>query len=351
MTVDTEKLRRNANRVVGMCAKAGIAVWGVTKGMAGDPRLAKCYAEAGLVGICDSRVRNLADIRASGVALPLQSIRISMPSELEALTDAADVSVQSEIATIRRLDEHCLKTHRKHAVLIMIDIGDLREGFWPDELDTLGQSLRALRGGVSVAGVATNFACASGVLPSGENLRNLVKYRDRLRDISGLALPTVSVGGTCCLKMIEEGGMPGGVNQIRVGEALLIGQDTAFSRRVPGLEEDVLAVQAEIVECRIKPSLPVGETGFQAFGEKPVFVDRGLRRRALLGIGRQDTRVDRLTPLQEGVEIVAASSDHMIVDITDAPIAYRVGDVLAFRPLYPAMLAAATSRYVSVDFI
>jgi predicted amino acid racemase len=166
-------------------------------------------------------------------------------------------------------------------------------------------------------------------------------------------MPVVSVGGTCCLKVFEEGDAPSGVNQIRLCEAVVTGMDTAFTREVPYLRRDVLTMTAEIVECREKPSVPDGEIGMQAFGEKPVFTDRGKRRRALLGIGRQDVNVGRITPLMPGVHIVTASSDHLIVDVTEAEAnrgtRFKPGDTLDFRPLYPAMLALSTSRYVTVS--
>ena len=50
----------------------------------------------------------------------------------------------------------------------------------------------------------------------------------------------------------------------------------------------------------------------------PVFQDRGIRRRALLAVGRQDIEPDGLSPLTRGVEILGASSDHLVCDIEDA---------------------------------
>lgn len=349
MTVDAAKIRNNARKAAELCRKRGISVWGVTKGLAGDPRLARVYAEAGIAGIADSRLDNLRKVRDANVPLPRLLMRIAMPSELPGLPLAADVSLQSEVSTIRALDEVCADRGVAHEVLLMIDVGDLREGFRPKELHRLGKALGNLRGGVRISGVATNFACASGVLPTPEKFRDLVLYRDAAQDALGHALPHISVGGTCCLKVIEEGGAPPEIDQLRACEGLVLGLDTAFSREIPYLERGAVVVRAEVVECREKPSVPDGLLGMQAFGEKPVFIDRGMRRRALLAIGRQDVNVDRLTPLRNDVHIVTASSDHLIVDVTEAADV-AVGDVLSFSARYPAMLAAATSAYVAVDF-
>ena len=352
LKINSDTVLGNARAVEALCRRHGIRVWGVTKGLSGDPRLARLYMMAGFAGCADSRVANLSGIKEAGVDAPLQMIRIAMPSELEELVRVAGVSLQSEVSTIRALDAKCASLCVKHDVLLMMDIGDLREGFWETETAEAAEELRNLSGGVTIRGVAANFACASGVLPAPENLARLVKFRDRVSEILKTDLPVISVGGTCCLKVIEAGQFPREINELRICEGILLGTDTAFDRDMPWLSRDALRIEAEVVECRDKPSVPVGETGFQAFGEKPVFEDRGTRRRALLAIGRQDVNIDRITPMDPGAVIVGASSDHLIVDVTDthAPERYRPGAIMSFRPLYPAMLACATSRYVEKIF-
>ncbi|MDR3331284.1 MAG: alanine racemase [Synergistaceae bacterium] len=353
LTICRSKVLSNACKVRELCSKKNIEVWGVTKGLSGDPRLADIYREAGFAGISDSRSLNLKKIRDSGNDLPRQLMRIAMRSELAELPGVADVSLQSEVSTILELDRVCSSLGVFHETLIMVDIGDLREGFWPNDLVYAGEALSNISN-VSITGIAANFACASGVLPTMEKLDDLARYSDVLRESLGRNLPNISIGGTSCLKLLEGQTPPSAINQLRICEGVLLGKDTAFMREIPYLDGTALAIHAEIVECKLKPSVPSGELGLQAFGEKPVFLDRGTRKRALLGIGRQDVNIDRLTPMQDGVSIITASSDHMIVDVTDAASLRKdgcqPGDVLSFRPLYPAMLAAATSEYVSVVF-
>jgi predicted amino acid racemase len=353
LVINRKSVLGNARAVANLCGSHGIKTWGVTKGLSGDPRLASIYMEAGFEGCADSRLLNLKKIRESGAKEPLQLMRIAMVSELEELVRTADVSLQSEVETIKAIDKICAGSNITHEVLLMTDIGDLREGFWETELASAASELRGLSG-VKISGVATNFACASGVLPTPENMTRLVKFRDIARDALKTEMPVISVGGTCCLKVIEEGLAPREINALRLCEGVLLGTDTAFDRDIPYLSRDALRIDAEVVECRYKPSVPVGEVGFQAFGEKPVFVDKGMRKRLILAIGRQDVNVDRITPLEHGAGIVSASSDHLIVDVTEADSGktrgHKAGDVMSFRPLYPAMLAGATSEYVGKVF-
>ena len=136
---------------------------------------------------------------------------------------------------------------------------------------------------------------------------------------------------------MRRGHLPKEINNLRLGECLLLGRDMAFDVDIEGLSQDTMR------------TLPVGEIGHDAFGNVPVFVDHGTRRQGILAVGKQDVNVAGLTPLDEGVKIKTASSDHLLVDIEARPD-LKVGDVLSFRPDYTAMLSASTSEYVTKVF-
>lgn len=350
LQVDCGKIERNARRISDRCASRGIEVWGVTKGTAGDPRVARAMLDGGCKGILDSRLTNITGLRSSGIDGKIGLLRVAMLSEVREMIKYADLSMQSELRTIISVDTAAYEAGITHDVLIMVDAGDLREGFWPDEIPSAAKALKALRGGVRLVGVAANFACATGVLPTRRKLDELVECRDLLARVTAHDMPYVCVGGTCCLPLIESGDVPPEVNMVRVGEAILLGTDTANSLSLDHLEQDAMVLRAEVIECRTKPSAPHGPMGAAAGGVRPTFDDRGRRRRAILAIGKQDVMPDKLVPLDRGASIVTASGDHMIVDVTDAEAErgseYRSGDVLSFRPRYGAMLSLSTSRYV-----
>jgi predicted amino acid racemase len=117
------------------------------------------------------------------------------------------------------------------------------------------------------------------------------------------------------------------------------------------VNQDNFTLSAQIIELKEKPSVPRGKIGHDAFGNKPEFEDKGQRRRAIIAIGRQDVKVDGLVPLVEGAEIIGASSDHLLVDVTDVKQELNVGGELEFRLDYGAMLAVMTSPYVSKNYI
>ena len=105
------------------------------------------------------------------------------------------------------------------------------------------------------------------------------------------------------------------------------------------------------MELKSKRSLPVGEIGVDAFGQRPYYEDRGIIKRAILAIGKQDTDPDSMTPLDEKIDILGASSDHLILDVSKSETDYKVGDVIKFELGYSAMLKCATSKYVEKAYL
>jgi predicted amino acid racemase len=145
--------------------------------------------------------------------------------------------------------------------------------------------------------------------------------------------------------------LPEGINNRRLGEAFLLGNDTAYGTKLPGTVSDALILEAQIVELKSKRSLPIGEIGVDAFGQKPYYEDRGIIKRAILAIGKQDTDPDSMESIDEKIEILGASSDHLIIDVSKSDADYKVGDVIRFRVGYSGMLKCATSSYVEKIYI
>ena len=156
----------------------------------------------------------------------------------------------------------------------------------------------------------------------------------------------ISGGNSSSIYLIDKGELPERINNLRLGESFLLGNDTAYGTKLPGTVDDALLLEAQIIELKQKPSLPIGEVGVDAFGQKPYYEDRGIMKRAVLAIGKQDIVVDSLEPVDSQIRVLGGSSDHLLLDMTDATHKYKVGDVLTFKVGYGAMLQAMTSPYV-----
>jgi predicted amino acid racemase len=230
-------------------------------------------------------------------------------------------------------------------VILMVDLGDLREGVWPDDLVSLVRAALKLPG-IRIKGLGTNLACFGGVVPSEENMRQLVDLSLEIEQIFDLRLERLSGINSSGLELIAAGKMPARVNHARIGEAILLGRETTQRKPWPDTFQDAFVIYAEVLEVNSKPSRPLGERSEDAFGGLTRFEDRGEELRVLLNLGREDVDVAGIVPCEPGVVILGASSDYLVVDVSAVARLIHVGDELAFIPNYSALLSVMTSEYV-----
>jgi predicted amino acid racemase len=345
LTIDLNKIEHNARTIVGLCAQHGIAVTGVTKGVCGHPDVAKAMLRGGVASIGESHLENIRRLRSAGVNTSYMLLRLPPLSEVDEVVEAVDVSLNSELAVLAGLSQAAHRRGRVHDVVVMVDLGDLREGVWPADLVRFVREAARLSG-VRITGIGTNLACFGAVAPSVETMRRLVELAREVEQALGITLDCVSGANSSGLELIASGSMPQRVNHARIGEAILLGRETVHRRPWPDTFQDAFLLHAEVLELRRKPSVPIGERCEDAFGKYPTFEDRGEALRALLDIGREDVDIESLTPVDHGVAILGGSSDYLVVDVSEAGGRFRVGDEIAFAPKYGALLAAMTSEYV-----
>ncbi|MDP4108894.1 MAG: alanine/ornithine racemase family PLP-dependent enzyme, partial [Bacillota bacterium] len=190
-----------------------------------------------------------------------------------------------------------------------------------------------------------------GVIPDEENLGRLVYAARRIEDRLNVKLPYVSGGNSGSIYLLNESRLPKGINHLRIGEAMLLGRETSFGRRISGMADDVFTLKTEVIECIVKPSVPFGKVGLNAFGQKTEVADRGLRKRAIVACGRQDTICADLVPRDGKIQFIGASSDHMILDVTDCKKEIKAGDIIEFSLTYGTLLAAFTSEYIHKEVV
>jgi len=205
--------------------------------------------------------------------------------------------------------------------------------------------------GVNLVGLGTNMGCFGGVLPSEDNLGVLIELRNIIEQHLGHHIEVISGGGTSTLLLMENGMIPLGVNQLRIGEGILLGTDTTNNRRIPWLYQDTFRLRAEVIEVKDKPSMPMGTIGKDSFGNIPEFEDVGIRKRAIVALGKQDVYIEGVFPLDEKIKILGASSDHTILDITNSSKKIVVGDEIVFGLTYSGLLSASDSRFIEKQFI
>ncbi|MDD5090806.1 MAG: alanine/ornithine racemase family PLP-dependent enzyme [Candidatus Wallbacteria bacterium] len=345
LEIHLPRIEKNASSIVKLCHKNQVSCFGVTKVFCAEENIVRAMIKGGVDGLADSRIENIAKLRKMKTGLPLMLLRIVSPSEASEVVELCDYSLNSEISTLKKLDAAAKKQKKRHKVVAMIDIGDLREGMMADEVMNFFAQAVKLKN-IRIAGIGTNTACFGGVIPTTENMNQILAIKALLEMQFGLSLDMVSGGNSSGLPLLASGKMPKGINHFRVGEAMVLGRNVIDRSPFPGTRQDTFIFKGEIVEYRVKPSVPIGNRGQNAFGETDEFPQRGEIRRAIIAAGRQDLKLDGLTPVDPETKILGGSSDHLIVEVKGDPSRYKVGGFMPFYPNYGCLLALATSPYI-----
>ena len=369
LVIDIKKLEDNVKTLAAITKDDGnCSLMIVTKGLCADLEMVKMLAGRPEVDfVADSRLKNIKSyskiVRDAGKKTVL--IRIPMLSEVDELVKYVDVCFNSEMETVRAIDKAAAKEGKVQDVLMMIDLGDLREGiFFENEEEILEDAMEIKEmKNVNLYGIGVNLTCYGAIIPKNENLSKLVEIARKIENKTGLKLEMVSGGNSSSIYLIESDKMPRigrmpkgekmpeGINNLRLGEAFLLGNDTAYETEIPNTHHDAIKLQAQIVELKEKPSLPIGEVGVDAFGEKPYYEDKGIMKRAIIAVGKQDTDLGSMTPVDERIEIMGGSSDHIILDLTACNDDYKLGDIVEFTVGYGGMLKLVTSPYVDRVYV
>ncbi|MBQ6707347.1 MAG: alanine/ornithine racemase family PLP-dependent enzyme [Clostridia bacterium] len=339
----TDRIVENAKKMKALCNDSGITLSVVTKLVSDCPEITKKLVESSVDCICESRMENVKSYE--NIPSEKWFIRQPMMSEIDDVVKLIDVSLNSEWTSIKALDEAAKKLSKKHKVILMYELGDLREGCDREELFEIIEKTLKLDN-IILYGIGVNLCCYGGVIPSEENMAELSFLAEEIEEKFNIKLPVISGGNSGNLKLLLSGKLPKKINNLRMGESIFLGNIPCFEEPLENFNRDNFILNAQIVEIRRKPSVPRGTRYTNSFGEETKIVDRGERLRALIAIGKQDVSLSGLTPTDKGIDILGGSSDYIILDVTDSEKNYKVGDVLSFTMNYAATLRVMTSQYV-----
>jgi predicted amino acid racemase len=324
-------------------AERDVSVTGITKAMRGLPELGRVLLDAGVAALGDSRIGNIERLRADGIDAPIVLIRSPLPSEVERVVAAADMSCNAEVEVVELLSDAATRAHRVHGVMLMVELGDLREGIMPCELHDAVARCLALPN-IEVRGIGTNLACRNGVVPDDRNMGELSALGESIEARFGITLSVVSGGNSANLDWLRSTDRVGRIDNLRLGESILLGRDPLQGSPIPGLHHDAVTIHAEVIESKYKPRRAWGARAHTPFLPPAATASDGECHgwHSLLGIGHQDTDpLDLCAP--PGFRIIGASSDHLVI-ASDRRL--PLGSEVAFRPGYSALVRAMSSRYL-----
>ncbi len=354
LTVDTAAFRSNVREIVTRNNQAGIRTAAVIKGYDGLIPLARICREEGSAQIATSRLEQVEACRNAGIEGPYLLLRVPMQSELSDLVSLCEYSLQSDLQTMVLLNRICIDRGVTHKVVVMADLGDLREGYWDHE-EMVRDCLTVERdmAGLELAGVGVNLGCYGAIEPTTEKMEELLEIARRVEEGIGRKLEIVSGGATTSFILVHKGIMPKGINHLRIGEAIeqpLILTTAWGLKDIDYLSKRAFTLQMQVIEVKDKPTKPVGHSVVDPFEGTPDYPDLGIRKRALLAGGRADYGHGPFPiPRMPGVKFVGASSDHTIIDVEECE-EVRVGDVLEFDVTYSALIYLSHRRDVWIEY-
>ena len=343
LDVDLDRLEHNTRLLVDRLAPKGIQVTGVTKALLGSPCVAAALQRGGVAGLGESRVQNLTRLHEANVETSTTLIRSPMLSQVDIVVAVADRSLNTEAVVLRALDAEARLAGVVHGVVLMVELGDLREGIAASDVVDAAVLVGDLPG-LHLDGLGTNLACQNGIVPDQTKMEQLSELVERVEHRMGHRLDIVSGGNSANLDWAFATSDAGRIDDLRLGEAILLGTEPLHRRPIEGLHTDAFALIAEVIEAGTKPAQPWGQIAQCAFGDPPTSTRTGTIRQAIVALGRQDADPDGLVP-PPGMDILGMSSDHLVIDVGDHQV--DVGDELRFGLDYSALVRAATSPFVT----
>ena len=343
LNIDLDKIFHNARILVDRLTDRGISVTGVTKATLGSAEIASALLQAGVRSIGDSRVENIKRMRRANVAASMTLIRSPMLSQATRVVACSDVSLNTELKVIGKLSRAAQETTKPHGVILMVELGDLREGIMPGDLvETVRKTLRLPN--IVFKGIGTNLACHRGVSPDATNMARLSALADSIQEKCGHSVDVVSGGNSANLQWALGGEDVGRINNLRLGESILLGREPLHRKPIDGLHTNAITLTAEVIESKVKPSQPWGTIGQTAFEQKQPDTRQGDFSQSIVAIGQQDTDPVGLAP-PLGVEVLGASSDHLV--LASGSDSHHVGAEITFQLNYSSLVRAMTSPFVA----
>lgn len=348
ITLNVKKLKSNFEFLNNLFKKNDIQWSVVSKLLSGNKEYLTELLNLGIKQVCDSRVSNLKTIKSINPKIETVYIKPPAKRAISNIVKYADISMNTEIDTIQLLSEEAIKQNKTHKIIIMIELGELREGVLGEDFIDFYSKVFKLKK-IKVVGIGTNLSCLYGVLPNNDKLIQLSLYEQLIEAKFNRHIPYVSGGSSVTIPLIFQNLLPKGINHFRVGETLFLGTDVYNNTTLKKMHSDVFRLYSEIIELIEKRIVPIGEFGTNVDGKSFEFDNKQIGKttyRAIIDLGLLDVDEKHIEPIDKNISFVGASSDMLVIDLGENKKNYRVGDLLEFRMDYMGTLRILNSKYI-----
>ncbi len=348
LEINLSKISNNIKEIKKLAETYNIKVTGVIKGINALEPVINQFIKNDCFSLASSRLEHLITIKKINKNIETMLIRSPMLSEVSEMIKWVSVSLNSEKIVLKKIEEECIKKNIFHEVILMVDLGDLREGFYnKDDLIKTALYIEKKLKHVKLKGIGVNLGCYGSIKPNELKMEELSKLATKIETKINRELELISGGSTSSLTLVLDNKKLFKINHLRVGRGILLNYDLPkiWGYETDFLYDDTLILKAEVIELKNKPSYPVGEIFVDAFGNPAKYKDIGNHKRAIVAVGRLDFGdCSNLIPINEKIKIIGASSDHLILDVSKTKI--KIGDIISFKLNYPGMLYLSSSKTV-----
>jgi len=348
LVIDLQKIEHNARTLQRIAAKRGVCLVGVTKGVLGDAEVAKAMLAGGVGILADTSLENIARLRQAFPATPLMLLRTGL-SRVEQVVALADISLNADLRVLQALADEAVRQGKRHKVILMVETGALHEGVWPGEVPETVKRILGMKG-LEFLGLGAHFSDIGGGLPGDDGFRILCNLALEIEQTLNAKCQVVSGGSSATLSMLLEGRLPSRVNQLRVGEGLLLGTEPVHGELLPGLHSDAMILQAEVAEICDDLNLAGEKIGAGPLNPDPQVANAGCKKVGVVEIPGLDVPAEGLIPRDPRVIILGAGTGGFIVDLAGVSDIGQ-GSVVEFRLRYAGLLGAMASPAVSKRYI
>jgi len=286
----------------------------------GEPKIAKAMLDGGISQLADSHIESLEKLKP--LNKPLMLLRQGQKKDISKIVEIADISLISTLIAAQWLSCEAVRQNKTHQLILMLETGDRREGFSFSRI--IGSAMQIIKlPNIKIAGIGTNVACLKQSYPNKKNLDLLIKKAEEIKKLADIKI--ISGGNSSAWPLLKDKKLPKEINQLRIGEAILLGNDTVKYQPINGAYQNCFRLEAEVIEAYKK-----------------------VHDQAVLAVGLQDIGSGVLTPIIKDLEVKRVSSDHLVLKTNNVQL--RVGDRVSFVPTYFALLGLMTSPFVQKAF-
>lgn len=307
-----------------------------------------------LHSVGDSRISGLKAIKELNPDIVTMYVKPPAMDTIKSIVSYADISLNSSFRTIEALNAEAGRQGKRHRIIIMIELGELREGILREKVIDFYKRVFELEN-IDIEGIGTNLGCMYGIQPTYDKLLQMSLYKQLIDAKFNTNLPLISGGSSITLPLVGKSAMPKNINHLRIGETPFLGTTPFDGKRFRDLTSDSFEYMGNIIELELKETTPDGIITEGNIGHTAEDFEWDHSYRAILDFGILDVDVNELTPKDPEIRFAGTTSDMSVYDLgpveKDKKCRYKVGDKVKFTPSYMAVARLMNSKFIDKRII